>query len=470
MVFSSAIFLFGFFPLFLVAAVATNYLGVWARNLNIVIFSLSFYVFGSGIYTVILLGSVLFNFYAAQYIARKKSNLLLILAVIANLLPLLFFKYVDFIFSLTEAIFFKPFLSLDIPLLNLFLPVGISFYTFQAIAYLIDVHRKEHEPDRNLTSFATYLMMFPQLVAGPIVRFSEIRLNLAETRLSFVGLNAGLFFFGVGLAKKMLIADPIGFHVDNIYALSPDQVTSFMAWFAAIGYFLQIFFDFSGYSDMAIGIGLMVGFSFPENFRQPYRAHSITDFWRRWHLTLSRWFRDYLYIPLGGNRGGMTRTVGNLAIVFVICGLWHGAAITFLLWGVFHGLCLGIERILKRVYNFELSGLIGVAVTTALVIFGWVLFRSTDLAQAQSMMSKMLFLDTNGQSVFGWEFYLTPYIVFTFLVGLFFAWIPSETWRVREKLSSGSAVRAGFLGLGLIALSITVLSARGFNPFIYFQF
>lgn len=470
-VFSSAIFLFGFLPAFLIAAFVSARFGVRARNLNLVLFSLAFYVFGSGLYTLVLIGSILINYLIGRHLIRpggKQS--VLVFSMVINLMPLIIFKYLDFFFSLTEAFFFKPFLSLQLPALNLLLPVGISFYTFQAMAYIVDIHRGRHGSERDLTTFAAYMLMFPQLVAGPIVRFGEIRENLHQTRITISGLNAGLFFFGVGLAKKMLVADPIGLHVDAIYALSPGDVTVFMAWFAAIGYFLQILFDFSGYSHMAIGIGLMVGFSFPENFRQPYRAQSITEFWRRWHITLSAWFRDYLYIPLGGNRAGTLRTIFNLTIVFLLCGLWHGAALTFLAWGAFHGLLLALERILKRTSGIAPAGLAGVILTTVLVIFGWVLFRSADFAQANAMMAKMLLLDTSGSSLFGWQYYLTPYMIAVFGLGLLFAWLPSETWRVRERVQAGWGVAGGLMGLVLIILSVAVLSAKGFNPFIYFQF
>lgn len=471
MVFSSALFLFGFLPAFLVAAFLTHRLSVRVRNINIVVFSLAFYVFGAGIYTLILIASVLFNWAVARYMIKPDGKRrLLIIAVIVNLIPLILFKYIDFLFKLTETLFFKPFLSVDLPVLNLFLPLGISFYTFQAISYLIDVHRGEHEAEKDLTTFAAYMLMFQQMVAGPIVRFAEIRRNLHESNITVASLNTGLFLFGIGLAKKMLIADPIGFHVDTIYALTPGQVTVFMAWFASIGYFLQIFFDFSGYSDMAIGIGLMVGFAFPENFNQPYRAHSITEFWRRWHMTLSRWFRDYLYIPLGGNRHGIARTVINLTTVFLLCGLWHGAALTFLAWGAYHGFLLAVERILKRTANIEPAGLVGVVITTFLVIFGWVLFRSANFEQAHSMMAKMLLLDTSGTSQVGWQFYATPYMLTIFAIGIMFAWLPTEAWRVRVRLQASWGITGGLIGLLLIALSVAQLSAKGFNPFIYFQF
>jgi alginate O-acetyltransferase complex protein AlgI len=288
--------------------------------------------------------------------------------------------------------------------------------------------------------------------------------------MSWDGFNLGIFFFGVGLAKKMLIADPIGHQVDRIYAMAPEQVTGFMAWFADIGYFLQIFFDFSGYSEMAIGLGFMIGFQFPENFRQPYRSQSVTEFWRRWHMTLSRWFRDYLYVPLGGNRRGFTRTLINLWIVFLLCGLWHGAALTFVAWGAYHGALLVIERMFKRRWNLEPKGPLGFVLTTLLVMIGWVFFRSRDLVQAKTMLAKMAFIDRSGSSLFGWSYFLTPYMITVFAVGLLFAWLPMEAWGVRSNLKGGRAAAAAGLGLVLLAASIAALASNGFNPFIYFQF
>ena len=471
MVFSSAIFLFVFLPAFLIASIITSRMGPYVRNLNIAIFSLAFYVFGGGIFTLILLGSILFNWaYGRFVIARVKSNWLLALGVAVNLAPLLLFKYIDFLFEISTQYFFRPFLQTDMPVLNLFLPAGISFYTFQAISYLIDIHRRHTEPEKNLTTFAAYKLFVPQLVAGPIVRYVEVKDNFHNARITLDGLNAGIFFFGIGFAKKMLIADPIGHQVDAIYAMAPEMVTGFMAWFASIGYFLQIFFDFSGYSEMAIGMGLMVGFNFPENFRQPYRAHSITDFWRRWHMTLSRWFRDYLYIPLGGNKSGLVRTLINLWVVFLLCGLWHGAALTFVAWGAYHGALLVIERISKRAWNVEPRGIIGVAVTTLLVIIGWVLFRSKDFDQAGDMLAKLAFIDRSGVSPYSWSYYLTPYMTTIFVVGLVFAWLPMETWKVRDRLIGKWASAGALIGTLLCAASAAVLAAKGFNPFIYFQF
>ena len=471
MVFSSAIFLFVFLPVFLIGAIVTSRMGAYVRNLNIAIFSLAFYVFGGGIYTFILLASILFNWaYGRFVVARVKSGWLLALGVAVNLAPLLVFKYLDFLMEVSTQYFFRPFLHTDLPVLSLFLPAGISFYTFQAISYLIDIHRRDTGPEKNLITFAAYKLFFPQLVAGPIVRYIEVKENFHKAQMTLDGFNAGIFFFGVGFAKKMLIADPIGHQVDAIYAMGPESVTAFMAWFASIGYFLQIFFDFSGYSEMAIGMGLMVGFSFPENFRQPYSAHSITDFWRRWHMTLSRWFRDYLYIPLGGNKGGLARTLINLWIVFLLCGLWHGAALTFVAWGAYHGALLVIERVAKKTVNFEPRGIIGVALTTFLVIIGWVLFRAKNFDQAGDMLAKLFFIDRGGVSPYDWSYYLTPYMIAVFGAGLLFAWLPMDQWRVRERLTGARASAGALVGTLLCIAAASVLAAKGFNPFIYFQF
>ena len=471
MVFSSTIFLFVFLPAFLLVAIVAARLGARVRNLNIVVFSLAFYVFGGGFYTVILIGSILFNWLWARYVlVRTRAGWALAFGITINLLPLVTFKYFGFLFALSTQYLFRPFLSLELPALDFFLPAGISFYTFHAMSYLIDVHRRETPPERSLLVFSAYMLMFPQLVAGPIVRFVEVRADLHRARMTLDGINAGIFFFGAGLAKKMLIADPIGRVVDQIYALPPDQVTNQMAWIANGGYFLQIFFDFSGYSSMAIGLGLMIGLSFPDNFQQPYRAHSITDFWRRWHMTLSRWFRDYLYIPLGGNRHGGTRTALNLWLVFLLCGLWHGAALTFVAWGAYHGMLLIIERVARDRFKLESRGLPGVMLTTLLVILGWALFRSADIAQAKSMLAKLVFLDTTGVTGFSTSYYLTPYTITLFAAGLLLAWLPVDTWSLRSRLIGRRATLAALLGVALLLASIAELAASGFNPFIYFQF
>lgn len=471
MVFSSAVFLFLFLPLFLLGLTVTSRMGTYARNLNLLLFSFAFYFFGGGLYTLILVASILFNWsYASVVAANPKSKLAIGFGVAVNLLPLLTFKYLDFLLNLSSKLLFKPFFAMDPMVVKLFLPAGISFYTFQAISYLIDIHRGLTRPEKSLVTFGAYKLLFPQLVAGPIVRYVEVKEGMHAARMSLAGMNAGIFFFGVGLAKKMLIADPIGRQVDAIYKTPPEHVTTFMAWFANVGYFLQIFFDFSGYSEMAIGLGLMIGLSFPVNFSQPYRSHSITEFWRRWHMTLSRWFRDYLYIPLGGNRIGQAATLRNLWIVFLLCGLWHGAALTFVAWGAFHGFLLVLERGFRNVVSIRVPAPLGWAWATLLIIAGWVIFRSGDFHQALSMLGKMAFLDRSGVSPFGWRFYLTPYMATLFAGGLLLVWAPMEQWGVREKVQGRWATAGAGLGVALMGLSISALAADGFNPFIYFRF
>ncbi len=471
MVFSSAVFLFLFLPLFLLGVLLTARAGLTARNLNLVVFSLAFYVFGSGIYTLILLGSILFNWaYARRGYASRPGKGWLALGVIVNLLPLLVFKYLDFLLALTSELLFQPFFATALPAFKLFLPAGISFYTFQAISYLLDVRRGETQPEPSLLTFAAYKLLFPQLVAGPIVRYVQSKQNLQHATLSLAQFNAGIFFFGMGLAKKLVLADSLGRVVDFIYSQPPAEVTNWMAWLASLGYSLQIFLDFSGYSEMAIGLGLMIGFQFPDNFLQPYRAHSITDFWRRWHVSLSLWFRDYLYIPLGGNRHGLLRTSLNLWVVFLLCGLWHGAALTFVLWGAFHGALLTLERVLKRLFDIELRGAVGVVLTLLLVSIGWVLFRADTLAQAWIVLRKLSFVDQSGVARFGWQYTFTPYTLFLVTSGILVAALPLERWQLRERLQTDWSVRGALLGVAFMILAIAALAANGFNPFIYFQF
>src|SRR5262249_31216673 len=269
------------------------------------------------------------------------------------------------------------------------LPIGISFFTFQAISYVADIYTGRIVPVRRFIDFLAYHLLFPQLIAGPIVRYVEIEKELYDRRGSLGDFADGLHRCCLGLGKKLILADIMGVVADSVFSLPTNELTTGVAWFGALAYTLQIYFDFSGYSDMAIGLGRMLGFRFPENFNQPYRSQSITEFWRRWHMTLSRWFRDYLYIPLGGNRAGPIRTYANLLIVFVLCGLWHGAAYTFLLWGLFHGALLVIERLAQNRFGWKPTGLGGWALTLLLVMIGWVLFRAPTAGAAVDFLKAM---------------------------------------------------------------------------------
>jgi len=347
------------------------------------------------------------------------------------------------------------------------LPVGISFYTFMAISYLLEVYKRVVVP-ANLLSFSTYLTMFPHLIAGPIVRYSEIQSGVQKRSLDAETAFEAVGRFSIGFAKKVILATPLGEASDSIFALPVDQLPSELAWVGALCYTFQIYFDFSGYSDMAIGLALLFGFRFPENFNNPYRAQSVTEFWRRWHMTLTRWFRDYVYIPLGGNRKGTARTLFNLFSVFLLCGLWHGAAWTFVIWGAFHGALLVIERMLDRRFAIQPSGLFGGMVTFLLVMVGWVLFRANSLDHAVAFLEAMAFV-RDGTAPFNFSFYITRSTATYLTLAAVITFVPFE----RMVRFPNPIVGCLFRGLGavtIIALSMALLADSTYSPFIYFRF
>ncbi|RZA10765.1 MAG: MBOAT family protein, partial [Proteobacteria bacterium] len=352
----------------------------WLRNAFLLLASLAFYFVDAGPVSLVLLGSVIVNAAIGNGLYRLKdpraAKALLWVGVVVNLLPLLYYKYWNFALSSAHDLSGALKIDASFGLTDVILPAGISFFTFQGISYIVDIYRKDVPPAPSIVDFGMYHTLFPQLIAGPIVRYGELQDSIKDRPARLEDVRAGLMRFCVGLGKKIIIADSAGVIADSMFGLPPDQLGASSAWIGALAYAIQILFDFSGYSDMAIGMGRMLGFRFPENFNQPYRSTSITEFWRRWHMTLSRWFRDYVYIPLGGNRLGPIRTCANLAIVFVLCGLWHGAAYTFLLWGLFHGSLLVLERLALRQFGWAPSGFVGWVGTLLLVMVGWVLFRA----------------------------------------------------------------------------------------------
>src|SRR3954452_11314087 len=372
MVFSSSVFLFYFLPLFLICYFALPF-----KNLVLLVFSLFFYAWGEALYVLLMIASGLGNWAAARWIAansesRSRARALLALGVALNLSGLFVFKYLGFFVESWNGVL--PAASLPVPQIHL--PIGISFFTFHATSYLVDVYRGDFPAERKAVNVLLYIAMFPQLIAGPIVRFGTVRKEIHQRQVTIEKFALGIKFFIIGLGQKVLLANTLATPVDAIYKIPTENLDAAMAWLAAIGYSLQIYFDFVGYSNMAIGLGLMIGIYFPLNFNYPYMAQSITEFWRRWHITLSTWFRDYLYIPLGGNRAGPVRTYANLMAVFLLCGLWHGASWTFVVWGLYHGLFLVIERIglgaaLQRVGR-EYRHLYVLLVVTV----GWVFFRA----------------------------------------------------------------------------------------------
>ena len=395
MVFSTTIFLFGFLPAVIISYYGQQLLSPKKlRNLVLLFFSYLFYLYGAAGFLLILILSTLADYVLGRLIDRKIEyrRLWLSFSLLLNLGLLAYFKYANFFVDELNS-FLLGFKFSSIEWHAVILPIGISFFTFQKLSYIIDVYRGKSRALENVIDFALYIAMFPQLIAGPIVRFSYIKSQLKERGESWNDFYNGIIRFCWGLVKKVVLANACSQITDVIFDLNLELLDTKVAWLGAMTYTLQIYFDFSAYSDMAIGLGMLFGFTFPENFNRPYSAISITDFWRRWHITLSRWFRDYLYIPLGGNRRTTTRTCLNMAIVCILCGLWHGANWTFLLWGIYHGAFLILERITgMREVSQEKYKILRRIITLLIVIIGWVLFRSEDIAQAIGFLGAMFTL------------------------------------------------------------------------------
>ena len=470
MAFSSQLFLFAFMPMFFLLYYA--FAARW-RNWSILAGSLIFYSIGAGSTVVVLLASVALNQYLAGRIhdALQPRRLRLLWAgIIINLAGLAVYKYTDFAWNLVSELVSGLSLGQMPPAPVIPLPIGISFFTFQAISYLADVYRRVIAPAAGYGEFAVYHTLFPQLVAGPIVRYQEIKAELRKRYIDENALCEGGYRFCLGLGKKIVLADNLGTVADAMFALPATELTSGHAWLGLLCYSLQIYFDFSGYSDMAIGLGQLLGFHFPENFEQPYRSASVTEFWRRWHMTLSRWFLDYVYISLGGNRHGSLRTYANLWTVFLLCGLWHGAGLTFVIWGIYHGSLLVIERLAKGLLGWHPSGTAGVIAAFLLVTIGWVFFRATSLGQALDYLQAMFGLGAATGGYYSVASYLTSDILLYLALGLFFAFAPLEGWsRLRVKSFHTMGIQLTF-ALCSFAYSTLLLAANSFNPFIYFRF
>jgi alginate O-acetyltransferase complex protein AlgI len=470
MVFSSQAFLYGFLPIFFAL-----YYGVADRFRNGVLLaaSLTFYTVGAGPAVLVLFLSVWLNQFLAVRIAKAhepRRRRLVAAGVALNLLSLAYYKYTDFLLRVVGKLVLLVHSSPLPEAASIPLPVGISFFTFQAISYLIDVHRRETPVASGYFEFAVYHTLFPQLVAGPIVRYREVRSGMQTRRLDQIALAEGAYRFCLGLGKKLIIADNIGTVADTAFTLPTNELGCVQAWLGILCYSLQIYFDFSGYSDMAIGLGRMLGFHFPENFDQPYRSASITEFWRRWHMTLSRWFRDYVYISLGGNRHGKARTFANLWIVFFLCGLWHGAGATFIVWGLYHGTLLVIERLANTYLGWRPGGLTGVVGSFLLVTIGWVFFRAPTLGAAMRYLEAMFLLRPDIAVSNASTVYLAPDVACYLVLGLIFAFAPFHgmRWLRFDRLG----VVAGQLAVSFLsfAYSLLMLAANSFNPFIYFRF
>ena len=466
MVFSSTIFLCVYLPLVLLGYYICPKKG---RNLFLLIVSLVFYAWGEPKYVFLMIFSILVNYIFGRLMDKNRSRqkrmkLLLVLSVVIDLGLLSVFKYTDFIITNVNAIFGSSF-----DLLKIALPIGISFYTFQAMSYTIDVYRNDVRVQKNLIDFGMYITMFPQLIAGPIVRYADVQDQLAERSVTTADFSEGIMRFVVGLGKKVLLANQMGAVWSEIYALGGD-VSALMAWTGAIAYTFQIYFDFSGYSDMAIGLGRMFGFKFPENFRYPYQSVSITDFWRRWHITLSTWFKEYLYIPLGGNRCGLARQALNLLIVWSLTGFWHGAGWNFVMWGLYYFVILFIEKLFLLKALDKLPKLFRHVYALLLIVIGWVIFASDDVGVLLPYLGSMF--GANG-AVGGMD----VYTLFTKAVLLIICCVASTELPKRLFLSATGAMneKAAFtiksvMTIALLALSMILLIGDSYNPFLYFRF
>jgi len=466
--FSSSIFLFIFFPIVLFGYFLLRKTKEKYQNWYLLFFSLLFFMWNQPQYLLLLLGTISVDYVFGLWISKaSKRKPVLVLCIFLNLLPLLVYKYFDF-FVETE----NRLLSADNPLLELVLPIGISFYTFQAISYVVDVYRGQVLPQKNFISFALYISFFPQLVAGPIVRYSDISKEIESRTCTAEDRYDGIMQFISGLAKKSLIANRMAAIVDAIWLQGSGTHSAGTAWIGIICFALQIYYDFSGYSDMAIGMGRMMGFHFPQNFNLPYCAKSITDFWRRWHISLSSWFRDYVYIPLGGNRKNEIR---NLLVVFLLTGLWHGARWTFVFWGLFFFVLIVFEKKVLLRKNREAGGekrviasVLMRVYTLFFVTLGWVLFRAGSILDAAKYLGNMFGVYRETEPVL--QVYVFSNIeLATILLGVVFA-SPLPGYLKRKWFSGKKEILFGIGMILILLLSLARIMTDTSTPFIYFQF
>jgi len=470
LLFSSSLFM-GLFLVFYLIYICTYNFNRF-RTVYVLLFSFFFYYKAGGMYFILLIASAILNYLLSKslYKAKKPENrkILITLLVVMNLGILGYYKYTNFIIGNINAIF-----NGDIPLHNIILPIGISFFLFQAISYAIDVYRKEIEPAGNLLDFSFYLCFFPQLVAGPIVRAKDFlpqmykKLNLTKEEM-----GRALFLIMIGLIKKSVISDYISLNfVDRVFG-APNSYTAIENLLAAYGYAIQIYCDFSGYSDMAIGLALLMGFKLPVNFLTPYKSKSVTEFWRRWHISLSSWLRYYLYISLGGNRKGNVRTYINLILTMLIGGLWHGAAWRFVVWGGLHGLALAIERILKQYIKIPqniFTRIIGVILTFHFVTFAWIFFRAQDFSTAMELMKMVSQLDFKAEH---WFSVIAAYknVMIVLLTGFIMHFLPDRFVQWLQRVFTDMPIIAKALVIGLVLWLVHATASSEIQPFIYFQF
>lgn len=469
MLFSSITFLFLFLPIML----AVYYIAPpqW-KNLLLLAGSLIFYAWGEPVYIILMILSILLNYFCGMDIENKSENEAkekrsLVFAITVNIVLLVFFKYFGFLVESTNTLF-----GISIPYRELALPIGISFYTFQEISYIVDVYRGKVKAQQSLVKYALYVSMFPQLVAGPIVCYGDIEKQLTERKISGRKLGQGAMLFIIGLSKKAVLANTLGKIFEEISSTSASNLTVLMAWLGCITYAFQIYFDFSGYSDMAIGLGRMFGFEFKKNFDVPYISKSITEFWRRWHISLSSWFREYVYIPLGGNHVTISRNIVNLLIVWMLTGMWHGAAWNFIVWGIYYGVVLVLEKYVWGAIVDRWPSVLQHIYALVLVLVGWVFFFSPSLGAAL----RYLFAMVGGGAGFASKevfFVILTHWLFYLLAVIGSTTIGSRLLRAILNVSENHTVRTVIMLIvffGMLAISVAYLIADTYNPFLYFRF
>jgi len=474
MVFSSALFLVFFFPILLITYYLTpkNY-----KNIVLLAFSIFFYAWGAPKFIFVLLGTTFIDFHVVKYMDsiddRRKRRLFLLIPLFINVGLLFYFKYANFFIdnvnALVGSLGGKP-----MPLLNVIMPIGISFYTFETLTYVVDVYRKVHKPLNHFWNYQLYIILFPKLIAGPIIRYHEISDQITgrfETETIDEKLT-GFFRFCIGLGKKVLIANTMGQFADTMFAMPIDTLDSASAWLGTLAYTFQIYFDFSGYSDMAIGIGLMLGFRFPENFNNPYISQNISEFWRRWHISLGNWMRNYLYIPLGGNRVSKRRVYFNLWLVFLLSGLWHGASWTFIAWGAYHGLFLVLDRLFLKKWLTKLGKFVAIPFTFLVTMIGWVLFRANTFDHAIAIWKSLFSFNFE----VSYKFLEIRFFVILAIAAFFsFFAFSGFTQKIQDYIYGNQKRSIAHVGFILIALVLFFVSlgnilTSDYNPFIYFRF
>ena len=492
MLFSSMIFLWVFLPIVIIINYLFNLIikndtvRIRAKNIFLLVASLFFYAWGGIYFLCIMISSIIINFFGGFAISRtdkknvKKTILVVVIAI--NLLILGYFKYFNMIIVIIEQLmgsttiktFLKNILYMrgtgELHFEKVILPIGISFFTFQAMSYVIDVYRGNAKPQNNILDFGLYVALFPQLIAGPIVRYEDIAEQINHRVENSIKFAKGIKKFCYGLGKKVILANTFAIVVDNIFALELSEIGSALAILVTISYALQIYYDFSGYSDMAIGLGFMFGFEFKENFNYPYTSFSITEFWRRWHISLSTWFKEYVYIPLGGNRKGIVHTCINLMIVFLLTGIWHGANFTFIIWGVVYGIIQIMEKLfLLKFLNWNKIKIINFIYTFVISIVLFIVFRSDNIFDAITIFKQYFIMESRYNIL---TYINMKYIIVLIFGILFMGLIQRPLYKVYDKIKKVTVVNVidALIQLSILAYAILSVVDGTYNPFIYFQF